>query len=919
MGICYNNGQGVPQDYALAVAWYRKAAEQGHAAAQNNLANCYYNGQGVAQDYVEAASWYRKAAEQGNTDAQNSLGNRYYWGEGVQQDYALAVAWYRKAAEQGHAAAQNNLANCYYNGQGVAQNYDEAVRWYTKAAEQSHAWGQNSLGNRYYWGEGVQQDYALAVAWYRKAAEQGHAAAQNNLANCYYNGRGVPQDYVKAASWYRKAAEQGNTDAQNSLGDCYYFGRGVAQDYAEAVDWYRVAAEQGCAWAQYNLGICYNNGQGVPQDYVEAASWYRKAAEQGHAEAQYNLGEYYRYGNGVATDLQEAVDWYTRSAEQGKPEAKQALEGIENSDSAEAIEQTAAEPVSAAPAQAEGGSLEELMAQLEGMTGLAEVKRQVKEQVAQIDLRRRAREKGILTDNAAQTFSHMVFTGNPGTGKTTVARLIGKIYGALGVLPKSDVFVECSRKDLVSEYIGQTSKLVQNKVEEAMGGILFIDEAYSLYKDDDPRDFGKEAINTLIQSMENNRSNLLVILAGYTEQMHHMLNHANSGLKSRVPVEIRFDDYTPEEMLSIFESMLDKQGRHLSPEAREEVKNLLIMRAKDPSFGNARGVRNVMESVLGKQELRLAEMEDFSAADYCTVLSEDVLSAIHAGKVPGRKSSLELLNELNQMVGLDKAKAEVQKRVKSLQLMQMAKKVGLSLKTTAVPPHLLFTGNPGTGKTTVARLIGKIYGALGVLPRGDVFVECSRKDLVGTHVGETAPMVQKKVQEALGGILFIDEAYSLFKADSGSDFGREAIDTLIQCMENNRGNLVVILAGYTKEMHDMLRQANPGLASRIGTVIEFEDYTVPELCQIFRAMLKERGLHLPEDVDDALLMELLTVCSAAKDFGNARGVRNTLDKVVDAQNDRLFEQSMDGATLTKDDFVTIRAQDVQTVLAAMKV
>ena len=213
----YYGGNGKQTDYSEAVEWFRKAAEQGHAGAQNNLGVCYENGRGVLKDYSEAVKWYRKAAEQGHAGAQYNLGVCYYFGQGVPKDYSEAVKWYRKAAEQGYAAAQDNLGFCYNFGQGVPKDYSEAVKWYRKAAEQGHAGAQYILGLCYKTGQGVSQDYSEAVKWFRKAAEQGYTFAQNYLGVCYEDGLGVPQDYSEAVKWYRKAAEQGDGYAKEQL------------------------------------------------------------------------------------------------------------------------------------------------------------------------------------------------------------------------------------------------------------------------------------------------------------------------------------------------------------------------------------------------------------------------------------------------------------------------------------------------------------------------------------------------------------------------------------------------------------------------------------------------------------------------------------------------------------------------------
>ena len=257
----------------------------------NELGEDYYYGRnGKRKDFKKAVTNYRKAAEQGYAEAQKNLAYMYDNGKGVEQSYTEAVKWYRKAAEQGYAAAQFNLANMYNNGKGVEQSYTEAVKWYRKAAEQGNAKAQNNLANMYYDGEGVEQSYTEAVKWYRKAAKQGNAKAQFNLAEMYYNGEGVKQSNTEAVKWYRKAAEQGDEDAQYHLGWCYYKGKGVSRDYAEAVKWLRKAAEQGDEYAQYHLGWCYYEGKGVSRDYAEAVKWLRKAAKQGSVESNVLLG-----------------------------------------------------------------------------------------------------------------------------------------------------------------------------------------------------------------------------------------------------------------------------------------------------------------------------------------------------------------------------------------------------------------------------------------------------------------------------------------------------------------------------------------------------------------------------------------------------------------------------------------------------
>ncbi|KAG0250386.1 hypothetical protein DFQ27_009425, partial [Actinomortierella ambigua] len=233
-GTLYKQGEQTNLNLWMAVKWFTRAAEQGSASAQNNLARMYEEGQGGVQSDVEAVKWYTKAAEQGSASAQNNLARMYEEGQGGVQSDVEAVKWYTKAAEQGDAGAQNNLGWMYKEGQGVDQSDVEAVQWFMKAAEQGHAFAQHNLGWMYQYGRGVEQNDVEAVQWYTKAAEQGGAGAQNNLG-MYKEGQGVYQSDIEAVQWFTKAAEQGHAVAQHNLGWMYQHGRGVGRSDIEAV------------------------------------------------------------------------------------------------------------------------------------------------------------------------------------------------------------------------------------------------------------------------------------------------------------------------------------------------------------------------------------------------------------------------------------------------------------------------------------------------------------------------------------------------------------------------------------------------------------------------------------------------------------------------------------------------------------
>ena len=317
LGLCFEEGSGIEKNQAEAVKWYRAAADQGYAPAQYNLGVCYSNGDGVPEDDKETVKWYRAAAEQGLPDAQNSLGDSLLNGTGAEENDAEAVKWYRAAADQGYAEAQWNLGICYQNGFGVPEDDKQAVEWFQKAADQGFPEAQNYLAVCLSNGTGIQKNAAEAIKLYRSAADQGDAHAQSNLGFCYANGSGVPQDVKQAVVWFRKAAEQGNAVAQNELGYYLLYSVDIEHNEAEALQWYQAAADQDNADAQNRLGLLYEQGKVVAKDKVKAVFWYRKAADQDLPVAQYNLGLSCEYGQGVPKDPSAAAEWYRKSAETG--------------------------------------------------------------------------------------------------------------------------------------------------------------------------------------------------------------------------------------------------------------------------------------------------------------------------------------------------------------------------------------------------------------------------------------------------------------------------------------------------------------------------------------------------------------------------------------------------------------------------
>ena len=541
-------------------------------------------------------------------------------------------------------------------------------------------------------------------------------------------------------------------------------------------------------------------------------------------------------------------------------------------------------------------SVDDCLKKLDGLVGLSGVKKEIANLAAFLNLQ--------IARGETNTFQgkHYVFTGNPGTGKTTVARIMADIFKTLGVVARGQL-VEADRSKLVAGFSGQTAIKTNQLVDQAMGGVLFIDEAYTL-KSNDGDSFGAEAIDTLLKRLEDDRGKFICIVAGYTDQMHDFID-TNPGLKSRFTQTIHFDDYTPDELTEIFLHLASGKNFTVDEETKAAIHRMFeqLYLRRDKNFGNAREARRIFNEAVERQSQRLVKQmtsPDFKESDMFALTTADL--PLSQGET-ARPLDV-VLNELEEFIGMRSVKDSIRRlAVQSMFTKQRAAMGAGSVQQMSM--NFVLTGNPGTGKTSIARKMGEILQAMDILPTSRV-IEASRATLVGKYMGETPKIVNSMCDKAMGGILFIDEAYTL--SDGGDMYGKEAIDTLMKRMEDDRGKFVVIAAGYKDKMEEFMMM-NAGLASRFTHKLHIDDYDPDELLAIYKHMAqKEQYQFTPEAELKALDKIYKMVLTKTESWGNAREMRNLLDSTIQHLSERVSALPAD--QVTKETYQIILPEDI---------
>ncbi len=479
--------------------------------------------------------------------------------------------------------------------------------------------------------------------------------------------------------------------------------------------------------------------------------------------------------------------------------------------------------------------------------------------------------KKLLT---AKVPVRLLVVGPPGTGVHRVATVLGEFaaeadLGAGGVLLASpDEWLQPS----------ETFKKVHNKVREAAGSVLYLKQFGSLAV----RDKESIVLRSMEAALEEYGPHIPVVVAAAEPHEVARLAAVAPNLIRRFHI-VRAHALSVEDITSVLYRLAHTRNVAVNEDARTTIESELRLLAGSGQFRNARLAEHLLDrALIGAVSISMGGN---------VVLSAENFTAVESPLRIAQPAIEDALSDLHRLVGLSKIKQDVEHLTVESQFWAERRVRGLPV----IEPsrHMVFTGNPGTAKTTVARLVARIYAALGLLRVGQL-IEVSRADLIGEYIGQTGPKVRRAIESALGGVLFIDEAYSLVPKDLSRDFGHEAVAELLKAMEDHRDDLVVIIAGYPEPMETFIG-SNPGLRSRFARTFNFPDFTVPELTEMFERMAKQNGFSVDPDAI-AALGAIMSERKNGPSFANGRDVRNIFEQAVAAAGRRSVTNGVVDAT-----------------------
>lgn len=558
---------------------------------------------------------------------------------------------------------------------------------------------------------------------------------------------------------------------------------------------------------------------------------------------------------------------------------------------------------------------------LTAMIGMDNVKRQIRQ------LKNRLQFSG---GKASTGGNNLVFMGPAGVGKTVTARIVTGLLYEMGYIRRNRI-VEIDGDYLKSPYQGQTGVRTQAVINYAVGGVLFIDEAYLLASDRNGS-AGTEAIGVLLKAMEDMRDELVVILAGYEDPMTRLLA-SNEGFRSRVRHTITFKSYTPDELMEIMAKFMHDsdamRDMTIADAAKPLIREELRRESTRPGFGNARAARNALDALYDIHADRVMRGDEtnqltITEADTRQWLADQAEKAADASRQlmaeQGIDSSIISVDELrgrthagsehpwadlDELVGLDGVKRQIH------DLEAQVRFYANDPDKRQPVGHMVFMGPPGVGKTTTVAAVTGILFELGYLQRNQ-YVDVSGDFLRGSYLGQTGKRTEATISYSLGGVLFIDEAYLLASGQDGhaDQYGTEAVGVLVNAMEKHLDDLVIIMAGYPTQMRQLF-DINPGLKSRVGIVIDFPNYGPLDICKIFQLMCAKRGFSVERPVWQPL-MSAVKQAEANPQFGNARWARQLVDASV-----RVHARRFADGSVRQEKRMTLDAADVMAALQEM--
>ena len=562
----------------------------------------------------------------------------------------------------------------------------------------------------------------------------------------------------------------------------------------------------------------------------------------------------------------------------------------------------------------ENYSLQLILEELNGYVGLKNLKHSLSEFITYINFVQERKKQGI--DVKENLTAHCIFLGNPGTGKTSIARILGRFFKSVGLLENGHV-VEVDRSTLVGEYIGETAQKTEKVIKQALGGILFIDEAYTLKRDTNGNDFGQEAIDIILKRMEDFNGKFFVIAAGYPELMQNFLN-SNPGLKSRFTHLFLFDDFSANELVEIYKLFSSREKFIITPEAEELLTNKLklIYENDKNNLGNARFVRNLFNETKVQLSKRYHSLKyderNFYASS--TIIIDDILSAFNnyekhsKGFVFNDDKLNKYLNELNNLVGLEDVKKTFSKLLASIKVEQLKKERAIS----SLPKNLnsIFICEPGAGTSTVARLFGKVFKELSLIEIGQL-VEIDSSYFYGLNKIDSYLTLDKIFQDSIGKIIVVNDSVITLKAKS--DFSDSLLQYFLKKLYLYKDKVVAVLTGNQDEFEDLFESV-PVIENQFPNIYNFGHYSTRQLLEIALNICQKKNYQLEEGAWQQMLDLLAKLRSDKnKNFYNARTIKEILNKAIANQEERIISlkhpKDADLMTITYEDFTGLSSDE----------